>query len=238
MLMVRTKSVQALLVVGVLAAWSLPAAAQTVRIECVSFPKREREKIELLVGPGKTVELTLQSHALSVPLQVPRMPVWRFGKSEEDDEGKFKFTTHAQVKPGPAKRQLLVFIRKGREMGDGFMVVTLDGGRNGFGEGKMLFVNLSRRPVAGQVGGKRFVLPPTKHRIIAPVADRGEGFCYAVLRYQQGEDWRTFFSTNWPVLEDARGLVFTYDDPKGRSLKLHSIVDSLLELPEQPPPGS
>ena len=42
----------------------------------------------------------------------------------------------------------------------------------------------------------------------------------------------TFFSTNWPILSDARGLVFTYDDPRSSSLRLHSIVDSLIEVPE------
>jgi len=223
-----------------LAAGSLPVAAQQqVGIECVSFPKREVEKIELLVKPGKTVEVTLQSHTLSDPLMVPRMPVWRFGKSETDAEGNFKFTTHAQVVPGPTPRQLLVFIHKGRAENDRFMIVPLDGGRNGFGDGKMFFVNLSHRPVAGQVGGKRFLLLPGKHVIIKPEADRGEGFCYAVLRYQQDEAWRTFFSTNWPILQNARGLVFTYDDPRSKSIRLHSIVDSLFEPPpEVEVPGS
>jgi hypothetical protein len=97
----------------------------------------------------------------------------------------------------------------------------------------MFFVNLSSRVVAGQVGGRRFLLLPRKHVILKPAADRGEGFCYAALRYQQGEKWRTFFSTNWPMLRNARGLVFTYDDPRSKSIKLHSIVDSLFEPPKE-----
>ena len=49
------------------------ARAQEVQIECLSFPKAAVETIELLVGKGKTVPVTLQSHAFSAPLKVPRL---------------------------------------------------------------------------------------------------------------------------------------------------------------------
>ncbi|MDP7107916.1 MAG: hypothetical protein QGH41_12600, partial [Roseibacillus sp.] len=55
--------------------------AQEVVITCLSFPKRPPASIELLVGPGKTVPISLQSHTLTDPLKVPRLAVWKFGKS-------------------------------------------------------------------------------------------------------------------------------------------------------------
>jgi hypothetical protein len=215
-----------------LAGGCLAAVGQQVRIETLSFPKRAIEKIELLVSPEETVEVTLQSHALADPLMVPRLPVWKFGKSEVGPEGKLKFETFAEVKPGSPTRQLLIFIRKGPAASDGFQILTLDAGKTGFGEGKMFVMNLAKRQVAGQIGGKRFVLPRGRHVVVKPAADRGEGLCYAALRYQREGEWRTFFSTNWPMLTEARGLVFTYEDPRSKGLRMHSIVDSLIELPE------
>ncbi|NIP97115.1 MAG: hypothetical protein GWO24_28260, partial [Akkermansiaceae bacterium] len=71
--------------------------AQEVRIECLSFPKQAVEEIELLVGKEKTVPITLQSHTLTALQEVPRMATWRFGKSGQNQEGEFKFTTYGSV---------------------------------------------------------------------------------------------------------------------------------------------
>ena len=95
----------------------------------------------------------------------------------------------------------------------------------------MLVMNLARKEVAGQIGGKRFRLTPGRHVVIEPRADRGEKLCFAGLRYQRDGKWRTFFSSNWPILENARGLVFVYDDARTPSLKIHSVVDSLRPVP-------
>lgn len=207
---------------------------QDVRIETLSFPKLPPAKIELLTGPGETVEVTLQSHALADPLVVPRLPVWKFGRSEVGADGEPRFRTLAELKPGSARRQLLIFVRKGAGADDGFEVIPLNAGASGFGDGKMFVMNLARRRVAGQVGGRQFVLAPGQHVVFKPVADRPGGLCYALLRYRKGEKWRTFFSTNWPILENARGLVFAYDGPRGKSVRLHSVVDSLIEVEEAP----
>ena len=227
----RSGAMQGICLVTMFAAGFSAVTGQQVRIETLSFPRQKVETIELLIGPEKTAEVTLQSHALANPLMVPRLPVWKFGKSEVSDEGKFRFKTFAEVKPGKPARQLLIFIRKGPKAAAGFQILTLDASKNGFGDGKMFVMNLARQEVAGQIGGKRFVLAPGRHVVVKPAADRGEGLCYAVLRYQREEKWRTFFSTNWPVLEDARGMVFTYEDPRSKSIRLHSIVDSLFEAP-------
>ncbi len=204
---------------------------QEVFITCLSFPKQAPSKIELLVGPGKTVPITLQSHTLTDSLKVPRLGVWKFGESSTDAEGKFRFKSFGQTKPGTAREQLLLFLRKGPTPADGLRVLTLDSRRTAFGPSQMLFVNLAREQVAGLVGGRQFRLNPGKHVIIKPTADRGENLCFASLKYLRDNKWRTFFSTNWPTLATARGLVFLYNDPRSRSVKMHSVVDSLVRVP-------
>ncbi len=208
--------------------------AQEVVITCLSFPKRTPASIELLVGPGKTVPINLQSHTLTDPLKVPRLAVWKFGKSGTNAAGEFRFKSYGQVRPGTARKQLLLFVHKGASPSDGLNILALNDDKTAFGASQMLFVNLAREPVAGLVGGKQFRLDSGKHIIIKPKADRGKNLCFASLKYLRANKWRTFFSTNWPTLTTARGLVFLYNDPGSRSVKIHSVVDSLVRVP---PPG-
>ena len=208
-----------------------PARAQGASITCLSFPKQPPASIELLVGPGKTVPITLQSHTLTEPLKVPRLAVWKFGKSSTNAAGEFRFQTYGQIRPGKAREQLLLLIRKGPTPAKGLNIVSLDAGRTSFGPSQMLFMNLAREQVAGLVGGTQFRLEPGKHIIVKPKADRGENLCFASLKYMRGSKWRTFFSTNWPTLSNARGLIFLYNDPRSKSVRIHSVVDSLVRVP-------
>lgn len=203
--------------------------AQVVEIECLSFPKHSPEKVELLIGPKKTVEITLQSHALTAALKVPRLAVWKFGKSTTNASGEFQFLSYGQVKPLTAKKQVVLLMRKGATLKDGLNVRTLDGGKAAFGAAQMLFVNMTKVNIGGVVGGQKIALRPGKHVIIKPKADRGKDLSYASLQYPRNGKWRSFFSTNWPVLKEARGLVFIYGE---RSPRIHSIVDSLRVLQE------
>ena len=207
------------------------AQAQEVSITCLSFPKQSPASVELLVGPGKTVSITLQSHTLTEPLKVPRLASWKFGKSSTNAAGEFQFKSYGQVRPGKAREQILLFVRKGASPADGLNVLSLDGSKTAFGSSQMLFVNLAREQVAGLVGGRQFRLSSGKHIIIKPKADRGKNLCFASLKYMRGNKWRTFFSTNWPTLSNARGLIFLYNDPRSKSVKLHSVVDSLVRVP-------
>ena len=111
-------------------------------------------------------------------------------------------------------------------------ILSLDDSKASFGPSQMLFVNLAREQIAGLVGGKQFRLSPGKHTIIKPQADRGDNLCFASLKYKRATKWRTFFSTNWPTLQRARGLVFLYNDPRSQSVKMHSVVDSLVRIPD------
>lgn len=210
------------------------ASAQDVQLECLSFPKRAIEEIELLVGEGKTIPITLQSHALTVPQKVPSLARWKLGKSSMDAQGKFHFTVYGEVKPLSVAKQLLLVVRKGAKVADGLNLLSLDAGKTNFGASKMLIMNLTNQQIAGVVGGRKFLLTKGKHATIQPKANRGKNLCFADLRYQRDGKWRSFFSTNWPVLDNARGLVFIYRSSKSKSPKIHSIVDSLRPLPAAP----
>ena len=220
--------------ISIAAGWCFvasPSVAEEISITCLSFPKQAPTPIELLIGPGKTVPVTLQSHTLTEPVKVPRLQSWRFGKSGTNAAGEFAFKTYGQLKPGTARNQLLVFVLKGSTPAAGLNILSLDDNKKSFGPSQMLFVNLAREQVAGLVGGKQFQLNPGKHTIIKPQADRGNNLCFASLKYKRATKWRTFFSTNWPILPKARGLVFLYNDPRSQSVKMHSVVDSLVRVP-------
>jgi hypothetical protein len=220
------------------AGWCLvasPSGAEEISVSCLSFPKKAPASIELLVGPGKTIPIILQSHTLTEPVKVPRLQSWRFGKSGTNAAGEFAFKTYGQVKPGAARNQLLVIVANGSSPAAGLNILSLDGSQKSFGPSQMLFVNLAREQVAGLVGGKQFRLNTGKHTIIKPQADRGNNLCFASLKYKRATKWRTFFSTNWPTLQNARGLVFLYNDPRSQSVKMHSVVDSLVRVPVPEP---
>lgn len=206
---------------------ALPAAAQEeVAIKALCFPKQEgKASIEMLVGEEKVVEIPLQSHEFTLPKNVPRLGVWRFGTSGTDSEGNFTFTTHATVTPLAARRQLLLFVRKGPNNEDGFNILPLNPadvrGRN------YVILNLSRGPVAGIVGGRKFRLAPGRRTIVAPEADRGDNLCFASLNYMRNDKWRPFFSSNWRLRPRSRALIIIYQTNGQRAPRIHSVIDPL-----------
>lgn len=222
-----------------LSTWTLlatlsPIHAQQgkVTLEFLSFPKTAKvPEAELQVGEAKSVPVKLPSHTLSKPVEVPALAAWKLGASGLDAEGKFRFETYGQARALKARNQLVIVLRKGRENKDGFSMLALDGGTKAFGEKKFLIMNLARQEIAGEVGGRKFRLQPGKHIILQPKADRGPKLCHASLLYQRNDKWRSFFSTNWPLLEEQRGLVFVYQQPGRKTMQLHTVVDSLRKVP-------
>ena len=216
------------------------AANGTVDIECISFPKLKGDailpRIEVLVGEEETEVIELPSHTLSERLTIPRLDVWKFGKSGRDAEGNFTFTTYAAVQPNDARRQLIIFIQKGPEPEAGYRVVVLDGSEKNFGEKKLMFMNLADLDVEGEVGGRDFRLPSEGYLIMEQRVNRDPNLCYTNLRYKRDGKARSFLSTNWPLLKNSRGLVFFYPDPRTtrKRVRMHSVVDSLLEFKDPP----
>ena len=48
-----------------------------------------------------------------------------------------------------------------------------------------------------------------------------------VILLNRNERWIPFVATNWPLRDDARGLVFIYQDPASGKIQLHAIRDFL-----------
>ena len=204
---------------------ALPASAEEeVKIRALCFPRQAGDSnIELLVGEEETVEISLQSHEFTLPVGVPRMAEWKFGRSSSDSEGNFRFETHATATPLGTRRQLLVFIRLGPQNEDGFKVLSLNPAKI---KGKdYVLLNLTNGPVAGMVGGKKFRIPPGRRVILAPEPDRGEDLCFASLQYQRNEKWRPFFSSNWRLRKNSRSLILIYQTQGQRAPRIHSVID-------------
>jgi hypothetical protein len=205
----------------------LPLAGdETVSVEALCFPRpADGATLELLVGGEKVIGIPLQSHEFTLPVQLPRLAEWRFGESGTDAQGGFTFTPRGAVTPLPAKRQLLIFIRKGAKDEDGFEVIALNPAKI---EGRhYVLLNLTHGPVAGVVGGEKVRLPPGRRAIVAPAADRGEDLCFAGLQYRRDDKWRPFFSSNWRLRPNARVLVIIHQAAGWGAPRLHTVVDPL-----------
>lgn len=207
-------------------AWGLAVGAdESVTVKALCFPRPEQDAtLELLSGKDEVIKIPLQSHEFTLPIQVPRLAEWRFGKSGAGPEGGFTFKTQCRVKPLPAKQQLLLFIRKGTK-DDGFEVFPLNPekiqGRN------YVILNLTAGPITGVVGGEKLRLPPGRRAIVAPAADRGKDLCFASFHYQRDDKWRPFFSSNWRLRPNARVLVILYQATGQRAPRLHTVIDPL-----------
>ncbi|WP_338687791.1 hypothetical protein [Haloferula helveola] len=200
-----------------------------VSLRFVCFPKSvEPLKVELLIGEGKTEELEVFSNELSKTYSVPAQSAWVIGETtlNEDDEPVFKVLGKATALS--ASKQLVLIVKKGADNSDGFEMVAIEDGANGFGGGEMLFVNAAGVRIGGVVGTRKFALRPGEHAIVEPKADKGNGrLCHASLFYEQEEKPVPFFSSTWPVSEYTRAMLFVYHDPSSRKLRLHSIRDYL-----------
>jgi len=213
-----------LLILGLSAAALGQGGAVTVKL--LSFPRiAEPEKVELIIGEKKTIEVEIPSNRFSDPYKVPKCASWTLGKTDPAAENGFK--VYGTGRSLGAPHQLLLLLRKGPNNEDGFRVIPFNTTKAGFGGRQFLIINMARQDVAGQVGKQRFIIKPGKHTVISPKADQGKDLCHAMLMIPKEEEWKTFFSSNWPLRDDARGFIMIYNIPGSTRVKLHSIRDFL-----------
>lgn len=206
----------------------LAQQSENVTLRFVSFPRLAKpQPIELLIGEGKTLEIEIPSNQLSAPYSVKRLATWAVGKIGEGTDGTPKFKVYGKARALSSSQQLLLLVRKGATNADGFTIIPFDNRATQFGSRKFLFLNATKIDIAGEVGAKKFALKPGRHTIIRPTADQGKDLCHAIFYYRKEKAWKSFFSSNWPLRDKARGLIFFYNDPRTSRLKLHSIRDFL-----------
>lgn len=183
--------------------------------------------VELLVGEGETIKLEVPSNELSGSVRVPRMTSWVFGEKFTNAEGKPSFKIFGETKSIPSSNQLILLIRKGKNMADGVEVRTIANDLSEFGGGKFLFMNAAKVDIAGDAGGEKFALRPDAHTIVKPKPDPGGGLFQATFAFRRDDKPQPFFSSRWPVSDKTRGFIFFYHDPNTQQLRMHSIRDFL-----------
>jgi hypothetical protein len=222
--------------VALVAALSLSASPsaqaqtpETMSLQFMTFPLAvEPLEVEMLVGEGKTIKIKVPSNELSDAVRIPLMGSLVFGETVLDEKKKPTFKIYGEGKPAAAPKQLVLLLRKGKEMADGFEVRAIPCDIQAFGGGKIMFVNATKVEIGGQIGHKPFALKPNAHTIIKPSLEANGRLTYVELSYNQNGKAVPFFNTLWPVADNYRGLVFFYHDPNNENkIQLHSFRDFL-----------
>jgi hypothetical protein len=207
------------------------AQEELMSLKFITFPMTmEPMKVELLLSEGRTMELLVPSNELSPTIRVPRMASLVFGKTTINEEQKTEFKIYGQGKPTTGPNQLVLLIRKGKEMSSGFEVRAISSDINEFAGGKLLFVNATKVDIAGDVGKIPFTLKPAIHRIIKPKLEENGRLAEVKFWYNKDGEAVPFFNSMWPVSDEYRGLIFFYHDPNNdNKIQIHSFRDFLGE---------
>lgn len=206
---------------------SMQSGQGQMTLQFVSFPAiSDPQPVQLFLGEQKTLDIQIPSDVPSPPYQVPASSAWTIGKSGPEKDGKPQFTVLGTAPSLTSKHQLILLFRKGATDADGFKVVPMDFSSQ-FGDKMLLFINMAKEEFAAEVGGVKFSVKPGAQRIISPKADQGENLCHADLYFNSENTWKPFFSANWPLYDNTRGLFFIYSDPNSSDLKLHAVDVSL-----------
>jgi len=206
---------------------------QMVTLRFISFPKNANpQPVELLVGPGETMEINAPTNALSTPYQVKRLSTWSVGKIEpaKSAEEKPTFKSYGSAPAPESNDQIILLIRNGKENQDGMQVIPMDNRSNNFGGGQFFFMNAAKVDIAGMLGGTKFTLKPGKFTIIKPAEltkreDDGKGLFFTEFYFRKDDEARPFFSSSWPHNDKARSMVFFYHDLTNDRLRMHTIRD-------------
>ena len=204
------------------------AQSSKVNISFVSFPKAfDLKPVELLIGPEKTVLVKLPTHTISRPIRVAQLAEWHLGKSSEDEEGNFIFTTYGKVKASSSKNQTLIVFRSTDNdiVTPKYEIVRLDGDANGFSGGSQFFYNATKIEIAGKVGDKKFALKPKTHILFKANSsfERNGRKYLGVEFFYRFKDIEKFDSTTWRHNDKVRYMVFFFHSDKTRQISTHML---------------
>lgn len=198
-----------------------------IELQFVSFPKSPDAKpVELFIGEGKTILVELPTNSISPVYKVKQLSKWMLGKTVTDDEGKPSFDVYGQAPAISSTKQLILVIRKGKDGAGGLTLIPMDYNQAGFGGGKYLLINATKIDIGGAIGTDKFSLKPGKYTLLAPKPTKVKGdrkYCFAIFFYRKEKNIQPFFSSTWRFNTAARSVVFFYNDPSTRKLKLHTI---------------
>lgn len=210
---------------------SLPCFSQEEQVELqfVTFPKLiTPEPVELLVGKEKTIQIELPTNCLSKVYKVDRLSQLELGKSAIGEDEKFIFKTYGRATLLPAKKQIILVLRKGVNISDGLEMIVMDNQQDGFSGGKYFFMNAAKVEIAVVIGDQKFAIKPRKHTLLKPKPSKVKGerkYLFTYLAFRKQDKLIPFYDSTWRYSERARCMVFIYHDPHTKQLRTHTIRD-------------
>lgn len=206
-----------------------PCAAQDTRVDLsfVSFPRAYSvEPVELLVGPGKTIEVNLPSHTISAPVRVPRLEQWLLGKSAINDKGEFTFEVYGKVNSSASGNQTLVVFRSQEQDKPRYEIVRLDGDAGLAAGGSQFFHNATKANIGVMIGDQTFSLKPDQNKLTKAKASfqrDSREYLSVEFHYQIKDLQKKFESTTWRHNDKVRYMVFFYHDERTKQIGAHMI---------------
>ncbi|MFD2255974.1 hypothetical protein ACFSSA_04730 [Luteolibacter algae] len=190
------------------------------------FPKTsDQTPISLIAGEGAFEEINPTSGRFTKPIKMIGMKEWVVGKPGVDAEGKPTFEVWGRCASSGAKHQSIILFRKGETNADGFSMLAFDDNESGFGKGKFLVFNVTNKDVGAQIGDKRFQIKPAGKAIVEAKGDIDKGLCSSTFAVKLDGEWKGIFSSNWPLSDNARALIFVYGDAKTKKYTVHAVRD-------------
>ncbi len=94
------------------------------------------------------------------------------------------------------------------------------------GRGEMLWINLTRKSIAGKIGKQDLKLPPTKSVLVKEPA-QAPGDYPVELYFRVPDDERThpLIESRWNHDPRSRSIVFVFDEGKRRAPRISSFTD-------------
>lgn len=101
------------------------------------------------------------------------------------------------------------------------------------GRGEMLWFNLTKKTIAGQVGTEKVVLKPSSRSVVkAPARTKGDHAVDLYFRLPDDDFVYPLCKTRWRHNPQIRKLVFIFEEGKRRSPRIQAFTD--FRAPEKP----
>lgn len=199
-------------------------------LKFLAFPAHTNPKpVELIISTTETIEVNTPGHRISKTYIVPALKQIVVGKSGVDAEGNPSFDVYGRADALPAKEQIILLLRKGKENSDGFVVLPINAQAQNFPGGSFLFINASNEDCAGIVGDKKFALKPGQQKLLEPKPDFGGDVCQVALSYlretEEGKEWKLFRNARWSCDKGLRTLAFFYQNPKTGKVSIAPVIE-------------
>lgn len=209
------------------ALWAMAQEGST-RVQFLAFPHQsDPEPLELLVGEHQSMKIHTPGNVLSQPYTVPALSAFVVGKMTRSAENKDVFEKYGSGTALPAKKQIVLLLRKGENQKDGFVVIPVDAMETNFKAASYLFINASNYSVGAVIGDQKFALKPTQRKLVQPKPNHQDDICQVTFSYLLGERWKTVYDTRWPANDKFRSIVFFFQNPETGRLGIAPIMDVL-----------